>query len=645
MEFSLFVKKSRVTCAEKKHEVSRFDTVKCYKTFVILIQYSVRVGTPTWKRLFLARHKKHFLTYLLLGHHIYIHMKKSLLLLLPVLMWLQFCTPSAPQNAQPKATLLLLNGVFFTADTLHPSATAVAVAGDRILAVGTDADIRLFAGDSTQIIDLQGAFAMPGFIEGHGHFAALGASLINLNLMATKSWQEITQMVAEKAKTVPAGEWIEGRGWHQEKWNVAPGRTVNGYPYNDLLNEAAPGHPVVLYHASGHGLIANTRAIALSGISRETPDPIGGRIVRDASGNLTGVFEENAMDLIGHSLENARNQRSEAVKQAEFEHTVALAAQECLSKGITSFQDAGSNFWTLGQYRRLAEAGQLPLRLWVMMSQPVAADFPKMADFPQIGLGNGFFTCRAVKAYLDGALGSYGAWLLAPYADKPGFTGQNTTPVDSIRALAVVCRKYGLQLCVHAIGDRGNREVLNIFEESLNKTPGTDLRWRIEHAQHTDVADQPRFRQLGVTASMQAIHCTSDAPFVVKRLGEERARTGAYAWRSLLQQGAHLANGTDAPVEDVDPLPCIYAAVTRRRADTGLEFFPEQKMTRTEALMSYTAWNAYAAFEENEKGKIQAGKLADFVVLSKNLLDCPVADILQAKVLRTIVGGKEVFKR
>lgn len=569
---------------------------------------------------------------------------QKFIFILSIALFLAACSQTTPPKTETKAGLLLLNGVFFTADTLHPSATAVAVSGDSILAVGSDADMRLLADSKTEVVDLQGAFVMPGFIEGHGHFAALGTSLINLNLLRAKSWQEITSLVAEKAKTTADSEWIEGRGWHQEKWETSPGPTVNGYPYNELLNAAAPGHPVVLYHASGHGLIANTRAMKIAGVSRETPDPVGGRIVRDTRGNPIGVFEENAMQLIDRSVSAWRNRRSEAQKQADFEKTVALAGQECLRKGITSFQDAGSNFWEIAQYRRLAEAGQLPLRLWAMIRQPGVQDFHKLADFPQIGLGNGYFTCRAVKCYLDGALGSYGAWLLAPYADKPDFTGQNTTPVDTVKAVAAACRQYGLQCCVHAIGDRGNREVLDIFIRNFGKTYGLDLRWRIEHAQHLDPADQPRFAELGVIASIQAIHCTSDAPFVVKRLGTERARTGAYAWRSLLRQGAHLANGSDAPVEDVDPLPCIYAAVTRRRPDTGFEFFPEQKMTREEALLSYTAWNAYAAFEEKEKGTIQAGKLADFVVLSNNLLTCPSEEILQTRVLRTFVGGKERFK-
>jgi hypothetical protein len=565
-----------------------------------------------------------------------------LLLLSPLLF---SCSQPNPQSPIPN--LLLINGNFFTADSLRPHATAVAILDDKILAVGSDEEMKKLAGEKTEIIDLQGAFAMPGFIEGHGHFAGLGLSLQNLNLLNTKSWQEIAALVAEKAKTAPPGDWLEGRGWHQEKWTTLPGATVSGYPYHDLLSAAAPSNPVVLYHASGHSLFANEKAMQLAGISRETSDPVGGRIVRDAKGNAIGVFEENAMNLIEKPFSDWENRRTEAEKVAAFEKIVELATQECLAKGITSFQDAGSDFWEIAQYRRLAESGKLDLRLWAMISQPKQSDFSKLADFPQIGLAKGHLTVRAVKAYLDGALGSYGAWLLAPYDDKPDSYGQNVTPVDSIAALAAACKKYGLQCCVHAIGDRANREVLNIFEKTNNQQPTTSnqQRWRIEHSQHLDPQDIPRFRQLGVIASFQAIHCTSDAPFVVKRLGTERARAGAYAWRSLLDSGAHLANGTDAPVEDVNPLPCIYAAVTRKRADSGLEFFPEQKMTREEALFSYTLWNAYAAFEEKEKGSLAPGKYADIVVLSKDLLKCSEEEILQAQVLKTIVGGKVKYSR
>lgn len=567
-------------------------------------------------------------------------MKQNLLLAFLSATLLCCCAPADQQKNTEPPTLILFNGTLFTADSSTQGGTAIALRGDRILALGTDADILRLAGPATQRIDLAGNFAMPGFIEGHGHFHALGRSHVDLNLLQSKSWQEIAEQVAQKAKNTPKGDWIEGRGWHQEKWNADPGPTVNGYPYHDALSAASLDHPVVLDHASGHGLIANQRAMELAGVSKETPDPLGGRIVRDAKGNLTGVFEENAMGLIQEPLDAWKNKRSEAEKTAAFERAVQLAADDCLRKGITSFQDAGSNFWELAQYRRLAEAGQLPLRLWVMAAQPAPDDMPKLGAFPQIGIGQGFFTSRSVKAYFDGALGSYGAWLLAPYNDKPGFTGQNTTPGERIRDLSKVCLQYKLQLCVHAIGDRANREVLDMFQAASPTDLG--LRWRIEHAQHLDAADIPRFRALGVIASMQAIHCTSDAPFVVKRLGAERARIGAYAWKGLLHAGAHLANGTDAPVEDVNPLPCLYASVTRKQAPGGMAeaFFPEQCMSREEALLSYTIWNAYAAFEEADKGSLSPGKYADIVVLSKDLLRCPPLEILEAKVLHTVVAGK-----
>ncbi len=544
-----------------------------------------------------------------------------------------------------QADMILFNGQFFSADPNYPNATAIAISADTILALGDDDAMKLLANHKTQMIDLQGAFVMPGFIEGHGHFLGLGQSMQTINLLNTQSWEAVLGQVGPKVKAAAPGEWIEGRGWHQEKWTTSPGLTVSGYPRHDALSDVSPDNPVVLFHASGHGLMANAMAMQLAGVSRETPDPVGGRIVRDAKGNAIGVFEENAMDIITKPLEQWHDKRPESKKQADLEETVRLASEACLQNGITSFQDAGSSFWSLRQFRRLAEAGRLPVRLWAMISQPKTSEFSKLADYPQIGLGKRHFTSRAVKAYFDGALGSYGAWLLAPYDDKPGFVGQNTTPIDTIEAVAAQCRQRGLQLCVHAIGDRANREVLDVFEDAFSgQTLPSGARWRVEHAQHLDVEDIPRFSKLGVIASMQAIHCTSDAPFVVKRLGEARARTGAYAWRSLLDNGAHLANGTDTPVEEVNPLPCLYASATRKRVDTGFAFFPEQKMSREEALLSYTIWNAYAAFEENEKGSLSPGKLADIVVLSKNLLSCPPEEILTAKVLKTIVGGKLLFE-
>jgi predicted amidohydrolase YtcJ len=569
--------------------------------------------------------------------------------IIPVLLLL--CVVGA-LKAQSKATLILYNGVFFTADSSQLKYTAIAIAQDRILALGSDAEMRKLAHSKTQQINLKGAFVMPGLIEGHGHFSYMGRSLQHINLLHTKSWAAVVAQVAEKAKMTPPNAWIEGSGWHQEKWTESPGLTVNGYPFHDALSAVSTQNPVVLYHASGHALMANAKALTIAGIDRNTPDPPGGHIVRDAAGRLTGVLEENAMNLIEQPYTAWKNQRPEAEKITDFEKTVEIATQHCLQNGITSFQDAGSDFWELAQYKRLAENGKLGVRLWAMIMQPNSNDFDKLDNFPQIDIGNSFFTARAVKAYFDGALGSYGAWFIAPYTDKPDTYGQNTTPVDSILALADQCRKHELQFCVHAIGDRANREVLNVFDAFLPFTPvgkapygaiHGGLRWRVEHAQHIDVQDIPRFKELGVIASMQAIHCTSDAPFVVKRLGYERARTGAYAWRSLLDAGARLANGTDTPVEELDPFACLYASLTRKSSESGTPFFPEQVIHREEALKSYTAWNAFAAFEEQDKGVLAPGKLADMVVLSHNLLTCPPSKIRSTKVLKTIIAGKVVY--
>ena len=452
--------------------------------------------------------------------------------------------------------------------------------------------------------------------------------------------------VAEKAKTAKPGEWIIGRGWHQEKWTTKPDRQVLGYPYHDELSEATPDNPVLLRHASGHGLFANKKAMELAGISAETPNPNGGEIVRDSRGEAIGVFEERAQSLINQVYQDYLRTLPEADKVAKWYEGIELAQQECLAKGITSFQDAGASYEEISRYKEMAEKGQFNLRLWAMLRHSYEDMKDNMAGLPILNAGEGWFTCRAIKSEVDGALGAFGAWMLAPYDDKPGFVGQNTTEIAEVARIAGLCMDHDMQLCVHAIGDRANREVLHIMEAQFKDHPNKkDLRWRMEHAQHIDPADIPRFAQLGVIASMQAIHCTSDAPFVIKRLGMERARTGAYPWRSLLDAGAVVTNGTDTPVEDVDPLESYYATVTRKRPDSGLAFFPEQKLTRVEALKSYTSACAYAAFEENEKGTLSPGKYADITILDKNLLNCSDDEILQTNVMMTIVGGKVKFKR
>lgn len=545
------------------------------------------------------------------------------------------------QETKEAADTILANGNFYTVNPEQSRVSAVAIKDGKILALGSADDLKSFQGQTTQVIDLDGDFAMPGFIEGHGHFSGLGGSLMNLNFLRSKSWDEIVTAVAEKAKTAKEGEWITGRGWHQEKWLEPLDREVLGYPYHDKLSEVSPNNPVLLRHASGHGSFANAKAMELAGITAETPDPFGGEIVRDSRGEAIGVFEETAQRLIGRFYSEYRANMTEEERKTEWLEGIALAEEECLRKGITSFQDAGSSFQEIDWYTELAESGELDLRLWIMISGRADGLKEKAATFPRIGIGDNFLTIRAIKGYMDGALGAFGAWLLEPYEDKPDSHGKNTTPIETLKEWAAIAFDNGLQYCVHGIGDRGNREVLNIFEEQFQRDASQkDLRWRVEHAQHLHPDDIPRFAKMGVIASMQGIHCTSDAPFVEKRLGEWRSRTGAYPWRSLLDSGAVIANGTDAPVEDVDPIESFYASVTRKRVDTGFEFFPEQRMTREEGIYSYTLGNAYAGFEEDVKGSLEVGKVADIVVLSNDLLKCADEQIMETKVLMTMVDGQ-----
>ena len=544
------------------------------------------------------------------------------------------------------ADVIFINGNIYTVDSLKPSASVLAVSNHRIIGLGDNDIIEKFKNADTKIIDLENSFVMPGFIEGHGHFGGFGEGLQNLNFLHSKSWDDVIKLVEEKVKTAKPGEWIVGRGWHQEKWDEIPLNNVLGYPFHDELSAISPNNPVLLRHASGHAVFANERAMKEAGISKESPNPLGGEIVRDLDGEAIGVFEERAMNLVSGSYQDyLKSLDPERQKKIWFEG-LELAQKECLKNGITSFQDAGTKFKELQWLREWAESGNMDIRLWAMIRESYDDMDGKLNGFPWLNLGDYHFTVRAIKSEVDGALGAFGAWLLKPYADKYGFSGQNTTPLEEVDKIANLAAKHQLQFCVHAIGDRANKEVLDIFEQKIIQMNGKESpRWRMEHAQHLDTLDIPRFKKWGIIASMQGIHCTSDAPFVVKRLGVERSRTGAYPWRSLIDNGALIANGTDVPVEEIDPIACFYASVTRKRADTGFEFFPEQRMTRKEAISSYTLWNAFAAFEENDKGSLSIGKLADMVVLSNNLLTCSDEDILNTKVLMTIVGGEIKYRK
>jgi predicted amidohydrolase YtcJ len=563
-------------------------------------------------------------------------MKNQLLSFFLIL--ISFLILNCASNSCPD--LIVYNGVVYTVDSLTTEAEAFAIKDGKFIAIGTNEDILSLATKNTELIDAQGAFIMPGLIEGHGHFAGLGQHLLNLDFLKDTSWDAIVQKVKQATELADSGQWIVGRGWHQEKWNVQENLTINGYPLHDKLSQAIPDHPVILYHASGHSLFANKKAMEIAGVNRETPDPQGGVIVRGANGEAIGVFEERAMRLIQTPYQQYSDLQDDEMRLQKWYKGIELAQNLCLQYGITSFQDAGTSFVELERYKTMAEQNKLKIKLWAMIRHDISTLIKNADKIPVIDAGNGFFTCNAIKSELDGALGVFGAWKLKPYADKLGYYGQNTTRLSQLDSIAEFALEKNMQLCVHAIGDRANREFLQICEEKFSKIEnGKARRWRSEHAQHIDTNDIKKFPKLGIIASMQGIHCTSDAPFVVRRLGIERSRTGAYAWRSLLDAGVIINNGTDAPVESLNPFECLYASISRKRIDTGEAFFPEQAMSRSEAIYSYTMANAYAAFEEQIKGSISIGKAADFILLDRNLMTCEEDQIYKTKVVKTFVNG------
>ncbi len=549
------------------------------------------------------------------------------------------CTQKGP------ADLALINGKIVTVDKNIPEAQALAVKDGVIIDVGSNAKIERCIDDATRVIDLEGKLAIPGFIDAHGHFTGLGRSLMRLNLMNVKNWDEVVSLVTAAAQKAQPGEWILGRGWHQEKWDKTPQPNVDGLPFHHAMSKVSPDNPVLLSHASGHASFANAKAMELSGITKETPDPPGGEIVRDSEGNPIGVFRERAQRLIDSAAGDYLEKRTPEEIEAEQVHIVELAVKECLENGVTSFHDAGSSFETIDLFKKMAEEGKLGMRLWVMIRDSNELLEEKLPEYKIIGMAGNHLTVRAIKRSLDGALGPHGAWLLEPYEDLPGSVGLNTNPIDVMKETARLAVENDFQFCVHAIGDRANRESLDIFEEAFKAHPDKKgLRWRIEHSQHLHPDDIPRFGQLEVIASMQGIHCTSDGPYVIKRLGEKRAKEGAYMWQELMKTGAVICNGTDVPVEDIDPIACFYATVTRKTKD-GIAFYPEQRMTREEALRSYTLNCAYAAFQEDILGSLTRGKLADITVLSKDIMTVPDDEMLSAEVVYTIVGGKLMYKK
>lgn len=543
------------------------------------------------------------------------------------------------------ADLILVGGRIVTLEA-GGDVAALAARDGRVVTLGTEEDVRRLEGPSTRVVELEGRLAVPGFIEGHGHFTGIGASLVNLDLRDARSWDEVVERVERAAATTPPGEWILGWGWHQDEWDRPVEPSVQGYPTHRRLSAAVPEHPVLLKHAAGaHAGLLNAAGMARAGIDRATADPPGGEILRDKQGDATGVLRETAYRLALGAWERDRARRSAAEVEAEELRKIELATRECLRNGVTSFQDAGSDLATIARLRKVAEAGDLGIRLWVMVMATPEISREDLAEVRLIDGAGHHLSVRAVKLVADGALGSHGAWLLEAYSDRPESTGIPTHTIEELETFATRARDARFQVCTHAIGDRANREVLDLYERVAGARELRDLRWRIEHAQHLSPADVPRFGELGVIASMQTVHCTSDASWVPNRLGEARAAEGAYLWRALLDTGAVVTNGTDAPIEDVDPIRNFHAAVTRRAPGSDTPFHPGQRLTRREALEAATLHAAWSAFEENDKGSLAPGKLADVTVLSHDILTVPDEEILDARVDYTIVGGHVAFER
>jgi predicted amidohydrolase YtcJ len=563
---------------------------------------------------------------------------------LAVLVGVAACSSSDP--IEP-ADLILRGGTVVTVDDALPRAEAIAIRGFEIVAVGSDREIDAYVGPETNRVELEGRLAIPGFIDGHAHYLSLGEAKMILDLMRAATWGEIVEQVAAAVRQAEPGEWILGSGWHQEKWTNLPDPNLDGLPLHARLSSISPENPVHLAHASGHAIFVNEMAMELADIDSTTPDPPGGTIVRDASGHPTGLMRETAGELLREVIDRENSERAPQEREAELRRQMELAGREALSKGITTIHDAGARFDDIDRFKAWANEGALPVRLYVMVSleETNEALTERLADYRIIPEGNDFLAVRSIKRMIDGGLGAHGAWLLEPYTDMPDSTGLVLDSPENIEATGRIAIQHGFQLNTHAIGDRGNRETLDIYQRIFAKNPtARDLRWRIEHAQHLDPSDVPRFAELGVIAAMQGVHAPSDGPWLPKRLGEKRAGDISYVWRSLLDTGAIVTNGTDAPVEDIDPIASFYASVARKMPN-GERFHPEQSMTRTEALRSYTIDNAYAAFEEHLKGSITPGKLADITVLSKDITTIPIDEIPTAQVDYTIVGGKIAYTR
>jgi predicted amidohydrolase YtcJ len=547
---------------------------------------------------------------------------------------LAFLFTAAPIAQSPRpADLIVHNGIVYTMSAAQPTARAIAIRGDRIEVVGSDEAALALRGPSTRVVDARRHAIVPGLHDAHGHFAGLGASLHQIDLRGTTSFADILAKVKARAATTRTDEWILGRSWDQNDW------ANKAWPTGDGLDDVAPNNPVYLTRVDGHAALASGRALERAGITATTPDPPGGRLIRDGAGRPTGVLVDRAMSLVGRLIPAPSSQ--------QLEEQVLLADAECRRLGITTVHDAGVPGSLVEVYRRLIDRGTLQTRLYVMLRLPLAQLEPFFAKGPIVGYGAHHLDLRAIKIGADGALGSRGAALLEPYSDEPTTSGFLTTPEDEIYAMTLAAARAGFQTCIHAIGDRANRVVMDVFERVEKEVPSArGLRLRNEHAQILDAMEIPKFKTLDVIASIQPTHATSDMPWAAARLGAARVAEGAYVWRKLLKAGARIASGSDFPVEEPNPMLGLYAAITRQdpAGQPPDGWTPEERLTRNEALRSFTLDAAYAAHAETLTGSLEAGKLADLVMLSQDVMTIAPHDILTTRALMTVIGGRIVHE-
>jgi len=541
-------------------------------------------------------------------------------------------TASAAAQAPAPADVIVTNGRIYTVDPNRPFVDAMAIKDGRIVFVGSAKLVQAYKGNATRVVDLDGKTVIPGMIDAHAHLGGLGSSLRNVDLVGTSSYDDVIARVAARARDVPAGTWIVGRGWDQNDW------PDTRFPTHEALSKAVPNHPVYLTRVDGHAALVNGAAMQVAGVTSATRDTPGGRLERNADGSPTGVLIDDAMGAVGRRIPPAS--RDELRRGAE------AAIAEVNRWGITSVHDAGVGRGQIALYEELAKEGKYSLRSYIMI-QP---DDSSLATFfrrgPQSGLYGGRLWIRSIKAYADGALGSRGAALLEPYSDDPKTTGLIRIQPERLQHVATEALKHGFQLNTHAIGDRGNRMVLDAYQQALEAVPSGDHRFRIEHAQIIHAEDIPRFAELGVIPAMQSSHQTSDMYWAGNRLGQSRL-LGSYAWRSLLNTGVIVPNGSDFPVELVNPLISFHSAFSRQDAKNWPVggWLPQERMTREEALKSMTIWAAYAGFMEKEVGSLEPGKYADFVILDQDIMQVPAELVLRTRVLATYLGGAPVYER